>query len=180
MSGNFAIKGGGVGRLMVNTILNFHFHYWHTSLTYNLFLYLIILWSQILLNAPRLLFAILLEHFVLLISTVPWFLLCTSTTVWFSKTPFTSNIFVIFNASFSKQNTKLFKCFNIFSNPQEFASNLHLFVFKHYQLNRQTNTLRMDQLFRSVVQPCCRNFADEKIFCQSAEYWGLESQHNNV
>ena len=24
---------GGVGRLMVNTILNFHFDYWHTSLT---------------------------------------------------------------------------------------------------------------------------------------------------
>ena len=103
------------------------------------------------------------------------FLVCNSTTV-LSKTPLTSNIFATSNADFSQ----LFKYFNVFSNPQEFASNLHLFVFKHYQLNRQTNTLRMDQLFRSVVQPCCRNFADEKIFCQSAEYWGLESQHNNV
>ena len=37
----------------------------HILLTYTLFLYLIILWSQILLNAPRLLFAILLEHSVL-------------------------------------------------------------------------------------------------------------------
>ena len=32
MSGNFAIKGGGVGRLMANAILNFHFDYRHTSL----------------------------------------------------------------------------------------------------------------------------------------------------
>ena len=32
MSGNFAIKGGGVGRLMANAILNFHFDYPHTSL----------------------------------------------------------------------------------------------------------------------------------------------------
>ena len=32
MSGNFAIKGGGVGRLMANAILNFHFDYLHTSL----------------------------------------------------------------------------------------------------------------------------------------------------
>ena len=36
MSGNFAIKGGGgVGRLMANAILNFHFDYRHPSLSYN-------------------------------------------------------------------------------------------------------------------------------------------------
>ena len=29
----FAIKGGGVGRLMANAILNFHFDYLHTSLS---------------------------------------------------------------------------------------------------------------------------------------------------
>ena len=36
MSGNFAIKGGGgggVGRLMANAILNFHFDFLHPSLT---------------------------------------------------------------------------------------------------------------------------------------------------
>ena len=33
MSGNFAIKGGGVGRLMANAIKNFHFDYLHTSLS---------------------------------------------------------------------------------------------------------------------------------------------------
>ena len=33
MSGNFAIKGGGVGPLMANAILNFHFDYLTTSLT---------------------------------------------------------------------------------------------------------------------------------------------------
>ena len=32
MSGNFAIKGGGVGRLMANAILNFHFDYVPPSL----------------------------------------------------------------------------------------------------------------------------------------------------
>ena len=32
MSGNFAIKGGGVGPLMANAILNFHFDFPHTSL----------------------------------------------------------------------------------------------------------------------------------------------------
>ena len=32
MSGNFAIKGGGVGRLMANAILNFHFDFLHPSL----------------------------------------------------------------------------------------------------------------------------------------------------
>ena len=32
MSGNFAIKGGGVGRLMANAILNFHFDFPHPSL----------------------------------------------------------------------------------------------------------------------------------------------------
>ena len=32
MSGNFAIKGGGVGPLMANAILNFHFDFLHTSL----------------------------------------------------------------------------------------------------------------------------------------------------
>ena len=38
MSGNFAIKGGGgVGRLMANAILNFHFYYPHPSLTARLF-----------------------------------------------------------------------------------------------------------------------------------------------
>ena len=40
MSENFAIKGGGFGRLMANAILNFHFDYWHTSLTWN------ICWTQ--------------------------------------------------------------------------------------------------------------------------------------
>ena len=36
MSGNFAIKGGGgVGPLMANAILNFHFDFLHTSLMYN-------------------------------------------------------------------------------------------------------------------------------------------------
>ena len=34
MSGNFAIKGGGGGRLMANAILNFHFDFLHTSLRY--------------------------------------------------------------------------------------------------------------------------------------------------
>ncbi len=34
MSGNFAIKGGGVGPLMANAILNFHFDYLTPSLTY--------------------------------------------------------------------------------------------------------------------------------------------------
>ena len=33
MSGNFAIKGGGVGLLMANAILNFHFDYLNPSLT---------------------------------------------------------------------------------------------------------------------------------------------------
>ena len=35
MSGNFAIKGGGggVGRLMANAILNFHFDFPHPSLS---------------------------------------------------------------------------------------------------------------------------------------------------
>ena len=38
MSGNFAIKGGaGVGRLMANAILNFHFDYPHPSLIPNPF-----------------------------------------------------------------------------------------------------------------------------------------------
>ena len=32
MSGNFAIKGGGVGPLMANAILNFHFDFLHPSL----------------------------------------------------------------------------------------------------------------------------------------------------
>ena len=32
MSGNFAIRGGEVGRLMANAILNFHFDFLHTSL----------------------------------------------------------------------------------------------------------------------------------------------------
>ena len=35
MSGNFAIKGGGVGPLMANAILNFHFDFLHPSLTNN-------------------------------------------------------------------------------------------------------------------------------------------------
>ena len=33
MSGNFALKGGGVGRLMANAILNFHFDYLKPSLS---------------------------------------------------------------------------------------------------------------------------------------------------
>ena len=33
MSGNFAIKGGGVGRLMANAVLNFHFDFLNPSLT---------------------------------------------------------------------------------------------------------------------------------------------------
>ena len=33
MSGNFAIKGGGVGPLMANAILNFHFDYLNPSLS---------------------------------------------------------------------------------------------------------------------------------------------------
>ena len=33
MSGNFAIKGGGVGPLMANAILNFHFDFLTTSLS---------------------------------------------------------------------------------------------------------------------------------------------------
>ena len=37
MSGNFAIKGGGVGPLMANAILNFHFDYLNPSLTSCLF-----------------------------------------------------------------------------------------------------------------------------------------------
>ena len=37
MSGNFAIKGGGVGRLMANAILNFHFDFLNPSLTLNQF-----------------------------------------------------------------------------------------------------------------------------------------------
>ena len=37
MSGNFAIKGGGVGRLMANAILNFHFDFPHPSLITNVF-----------------------------------------------------------------------------------------------------------------------------------------------
>ena len=36
MSGNFAIKGGGVGRLMANAILNFHFDFLHPSLNMSL------------------------------------------------------------------------------------------------------------------------------------------------
>ena len=37
MSGNFAIKGGGgVGPLMANAILNFHFDFLNPSLTWNL------------------------------------------------------------------------------------------------------------------------------------------------
>ena len=35
MSGNFAIKGGGVGRLMANAILNFHFDFLNPSLIPN-------------------------------------------------------------------------------------------------------------------------------------------------
>ena len=34
MSGNFAIKGGGGGRLMANAILNFHFDFLHPSLSH--------------------------------------------------------------------------------------------------------------------------------------------------
>ena len=37
MSGNFAIKGGGVGRLMANAILNFHFDFLHPSLIQKVF-----------------------------------------------------------------------------------------------------------------------------------------------
>ena len=33
MSGNFAIKGGGAGRLMANAILNFHFDFLNPSLS---------------------------------------------------------------------------------------------------------------------------------------------------
>ena len=33
MSGNFAIKGGGVGRLLANAILNFHFDFLNPSLS---------------------------------------------------------------------------------------------------------------------------------------------------
>ena len=33
MSGNFAINWGGVGRLMANAILNFHFDFLHPSLS---------------------------------------------------------------------------------------------------------------------------------------------------
>ena len=36
MSGNFAIKGGGGGRLMANAILNFHFDFPHPSLNMRL------------------------------------------------------------------------------------------------------------------------------------------------
>ena len=36
MSGNFAIKGGGVGPLMANAILNFHFDFLNPSLILNL------------------------------------------------------------------------------------------------------------------------------------------------
>ena len=36
MSGNFAIKGGGVGPLMANAILNFHFDFLTTSLSKHL------------------------------------------------------------------------------------------------------------------------------------------------
>ena len=45
MSGNFAIKGGGVGRLMANAILNFHFDYPHTSLSTSL--HLILRWDDL-------------------------------------------------------------------------------------------------------------------------------------
>ena len=34
MSENLCHQGGGVGRLMANAILNFHFDYWHPSLTH--------------------------------------------------------------------------------------------------------------------------------------------------
>ena len=34
MSGNLCHEGGGVGRLMANAILNFHFDYPHTSLSH--------------------------------------------------------------------------------------------------------------------------------------------------
>ena len=36
MSGNFAIKGGGVGPLMANAILNFHFDFLTPSLIYGI------------------------------------------------------------------------------------------------------------------------------------------------
>ena len=36
MSGNFAIKGGGVRPLMANAILNFHFDFLTTSLNINI------------------------------------------------------------------------------------------------------------------------------------------------
>ena len=36
MSGNFAIKGGGIGPLMANAILNFHFDFLTTSLIQNI------------------------------------------------------------------------------------------------------------------------------------------------
>ena len=36
MSGNFAPKGGGVGPLMANAILNFHFDYLDPSLSRSL------------------------------------------------------------------------------------------------------------------------------------------------
>ena len=35
MSGNLAIKGGGVGHLMANAILNFHFDFLNPSLSKN-------------------------------------------------------------------------------------------------------------------------------------------------
>ena len=38
MSGNFAIKGGGVGPLMANAILNFHFDFLNPSLMYKVLL----------------------------------------------------------------------------------------------------------------------------------------------
>ena len=44
MSGNFAIKGGrgeGVGSLMANAILNFHFEFLNTSLMHSIFLHYI-------------------------------------------------------------------------------------------------------------------------------------------
>ena len=54
MSGNFAIKGGGgVGPLMANAILNFHFDFPHTSLTLLTRLYLHS-WHQALLTLPSL------------------------------------------------------------------------------------------------------------------------------
>ena len=39
-----AIKGGGSRRLMAKTILNFHFDYWHTSLsicTFTIFVFVV-------------------------------------------------------------------------------------------------------------------------------------------